>query len=276
MKKGKFVLTSLLSVLALSLTSCEKKMEKIYAEGFEEMKAVLKDTFRKTFEHDNLTVAWSDTGGYSDYTEEINGTTSHIVEKRNLENKYGGPYDTFSETWSFIDDNGEMISAKRTYYKDGTSEKEEKASYMHGKEAYESTYKSFRHYFDMAMNIDTYLRPNSSEGGETDYFELTRFSGYKYTNVKFEDDKCYKDYFRFDGRIDTGTYDIDLSLMVFGFADSETGLLTESHVLLSFPSEAYSPFDVESKFFDYDFRYDTNKLPISCPDVSTWEDVTSK
>ena len=276
MKKGKFVLTSLLSVLALSLTSCEKKMEKIYAEGFEEMKAVLKDTFRTTFEHDNLTVAWSDTGGYSDYTEEINGTTSHIVEKRNLENKYGGPYDTFSETWSFIDDNGEMISAKRTYYKDGTSEKEEKTSYMHGKEAYESTYKSFRHYFDMAMNIDTYLRPNSSEGGETDYFELTRFSGYKYTNVKFEDDKCYKDYFRFDGRIDTGTYDIDLSLMVFGFADSETGLLTESHILLSFPSEAYSPFDVESKFFDYDFRYDTNKLPISCPDVSTWEDVTSK
>lgn len=275
MKKGKLMLVSLLSVLALSLTSCEKKMEIIEAEGFEEMKAVLKDTFAKTFEHDNLTVVWSDTCGYVDYTEEINGTTSHIVEKRYLENDYGSPYETFSETWSFIDDNGEMISAKRTYYKDGTSEKEEKTSYMHGKEAYESTYKSFRHYFDMAMNIDTYLRPNSREGGETDYFELTRFSGYKYTNVKFED-KYYKDYFSFDGATDTGTDYIDLSLMVFGYADSETGLLTESHILLSFPSEAYSPFDVESKFFAYDFRYDTNKLPISCPDVSTWEDVTSK
>ena len=275
MKKGKLMLASLLSVLALSLASCEKKMERIEAEGFEEMKAVLKDTFAKTFEHDNLTVVWSDTGGDVDYTEEINGTTSHIVEKRYLETKYGGPYETFSETWSFIDDNGEMISAKRTYYKDGTSEKEEKTSYMHGKEAYESTYKSFRHYFDMAMNIDTYLRPNSSEGGEKDYFELTRFSGYKYTNVKFED-KYYKDYFSFDGHTDIGTDNSDLSLMVFGYADSETGLLTESHILLSLPSEAYSPFDVESKFFAYDFRYDTNKSPISCPDISTWEDVTSK
>ena len=275
MKKGKLVLTSLLSVLALSLTSCERAMERIDVECFEEMKAVLKDTFRKTFEHDNLTVVWSDTGGYADYTEEINGTTSHIVEKRHLEKKYGGPYETFSETWSFIDDNGEMISAKRTYYKDGTTEKEEKTSYMHGKEAYESTFKSFRHYFDMAMNIDTYLRPNSSEGGETDYFELTRFSGYKYTNVKYEDED-YKDYFNFDGCTYTGTYNRDLSLMVFGFADSETGLLTESHILLSFPSEAYSPFDVESKFFAYNFRYDTNKLPIYCPDVSTWEDITSK
>ena len=275
MKKGKLMLVSLLSVLALSLTSCEKRMEKIEAEGFEEMKAVLKDTFAKTFEHDNLTVVWGDVGSDVDYTEEINGTTSHIVEKRYLEEDYGGHYETFSETWSFIDDNGEMISAKITYYKEGTSEKEEKTSYMHGKEAYESTYKSFRHYFDMAMNIDTYLRPNSSEGGETDYFELTRFSGYKYTNVKYEDE-YYKDYFDFDGCTYTGTYNRDLSLMVFGFADSETGLLTESHILLSFPSEAYSPFDTKSKFFGYYFRYDTNKLPIYCPDVSTWEDVTSK
>ena len=274
MKKGKLMLASLLSVLALSLTSCEKRIERIDVEGFEEMKAVLKDTFAKTFEHDNLTVIWSDTGGYVDYTEEINGTTSHIVERRYLENKYGGPYETFSETWSFIDDNGEMISAKRTYYKDGTAEKEEKTSYMHGKEAYESTYKTFRHCFDMALNIDTYLRPNSSEGGEKDYFELTRFSGYKYTNVKYED-KYYQDYFSFDGYTDIGTDNRDLSLMVFGFADSETGLLTESHILLSFPSEAYSPFDVESKFFGYYFRYDTNKLPIHCPDISTWEDRTT-
>ena len=36
MKKGKLVLTSLLSVLALSLTSCEKKTERIDVEGFEE------------------------------------------------------------------------------------------------------------------------------------------------------------------------------------------------------------------------------------------------
>ena len=40
MKKGKLVLTSLLSVLTLSLTSCERAMERIDVEGFEEMKVV--------------------------------------------------------------------------------------------------------------------------------------------------------------------------------------------------------------------------------------------
>ena len=273
MKKGKLLLASLLSVLSFFLASCQKKPDHIEVHGFEEMILLYKKTFSKTFVQDDITVRWEILNSKSKFTERIKGTTNYLLEER--KKGYSDEYITFREIWSFIDEKGEMISAKRTYYKEGTTEKEEKTSYMHGKEAYESTYKSFRHYFDMVMNIDTYLRPNSNEGGETDYFELTRFSGYKHTNVKYEDE-YYKDYFSIEGDTDIGTNNSHISLMVFGFADSETGLLTESHILLSFPSEAYSPFDVKSKFFAYNFRYDTNKLPIYCPDVSAWEDVTSK
>ena len=266
MKKGKLMLVSLLSVLSFSLSSCQKKPDHIEVDGLEEMILLYKKTFSKTFVQDDITVRWEILNSESIFTERIKRNTSYLLEER--KKGYSDEYITFRETWSFIDEKGERISATKTYFDENLEAKEE-MSYQVGSKAYGETYETYYKYFFMVENFDSCLKPNSKEGGETDYSTDMVYQGqiYNYSNFYSYMDDWY-DFAAWH----TGNEDIKLYL--HGDIDPETELVKNANLRFTFPSEAYSPFDERKKVFEFEMSYGDNEK-IELPDISSWEKETS-
>ena len=267
MKKGKLMLVSLLSVLSFSLASCQKKPDHIEVHGFEETILLYKKTFSKTFVQDDITVRWeTDYSSKSKFTERIKGNTGYLLEER--KKGYSDEYITFRETWSFIDENGEMISATKTYFDENLDAKEE-MSYKVGSKAYGETYKTYYKYFIMAENFDSYLKPNSKEGGETDYSTDMVYKGeiYNYSNFYSNIDDWY-DFAAWH------TDNRDIEFCLHGDIYSETELVKNACIHFTFPSEAYSPFDETHERFTFKMSYGENEK-IGLPDISSWENKTA-
>ena len=267
MKKGKLMLVSLLSVLSFSLASCQKKPDHIEVDGLEEMILLYKKTFSKTFVQDDITVRWETLNSENIFTERIKGTTNYLLEERQMKG-YSSEYKTFRETWSFIDEKGEMISATKTYFDENLEAKEE-TSYKVGSKAYGETYKTYYKYFIMVEIFDSYLKPNSKEGGEKDYSTDLVYKGeiYNYSNFYNSID----DWYNF-AAWHTDNRDIQLSL--HGDISPETELVKNANLRFTFPSEAYSPFDETKKVFEFKMSYGENEK-IELPDISSWEKETS-
>ena len=267
MKKGKLMLVSLLSVLSFSLSSCQKKPDHIEVHGFEEMILLYKKTFSKTFVQDDITVRWeTDYSSKSKFTERIKGNTGYLLEER--KKGYSDEYITFRETWSFIDEKGEMFSATKTYLDENLEAKEE-TSYKVGSNAYGQTYNTYYKYFFMVENFDSCLKPNSKEGGETDYSTDMVYQGqiYNYSNFYSYMDDWY-DFAAWHNDNE------DIKLYLHGDIDSETELVKNANLRFTFPSEAYSPFDELKKVFEFEMSYGENEK-IELPDISSWENKTS-
>ena len=266
MKKNKLLLMSLLSVLSFSLSSCQKKPNHIEVHGFEETILLYKKTFSKTFVQDDITVRWEILNSKSKFTERIKGNTGYLLEE--IPTKGYSEYVTFRETWSFIDENGEHFSATKTYFDENLEAKEE-TSYKVGSEAYGATYETYYKYFFIAENFDSYLKPNSKEGGETDYSADMVYQGeiYNYSNFY----SYMNDWYNFSGwHNDDGGLEFDLH----GDIDPETELVKNACIHFTFPSEAYSPFDEPKKKFEFEMSYGENEN-IELPDISSWENKTS-
>ncbi len=267
MKKNKLMLVSLLSVLSFSLASCQKKPNHIEVHGLEEMILLYEKTFNKTFVQDDITVSWeTNYSSKSKITERIKGTTNYLLEER--KKGYSDEYITFRETWSFIDEKGEMISATKTYFDENLEAKEE-MSYKVGSKAYGETYKTYYKYFFMAENFDSYLKPNSKEGGETDYSTDMVYKGEIYNHSNYY--RYMDDFYDFAAwHNDNG--DIEFSL--HGYIHPETELVKNAIIHFTFPSEAYSPFDELWKVFEFEMSYGENEK-IELPDISSWENKTA-
>ena len=266
MKKGKLMLVSLLSVLSFSLASCQKKPDHIEVHGLEGMILLYKKTFSKTFVQDDITVRWEILNSESIFTERIKGTTNYLLEER--KKGYSDEYITFRETWSFIDEKGERISATKTYFDENLEAKEE-MSYQVGSKAYHQTYETYYKYFFMVENFDSCLKPNSKEGGEKDYSTDMVYQGqiYNYSNFYSYMDDWY-DFAAWHN--DDGDIKFDL----LGDLDPETELVKNANLRFTFPSEAYSPFDERKKVFEFEMSYGEN-LKLEYPDISSWQDRTS-
>ena len=267
MKKGKLMLVSLLSVLSFSLSSCQKKPDHIEVDGLEEMILLYKKTFSKTFVQDDITVRWETLkNSKSKFTERIKGTTNYLLEE--IQKEGYSEYITFRETWSFIDEKGEMISATKTYFDENLDAKEE-MSYKVGSKAYGETYKTYYKYFIMVEIFDSYLKPNSKEGGENDYSTDLVYKGeiYNYSNFYNSIDDWY-DFAAWH----TDNRDIYFSL--HGYISPETELVKNARINFDFPSEAYSPFDKTYERFMFEMSYGENEK-IELPDISSWENRTS-
>ena len=266
MKKNKSLLVSLLSVLSFSLSSCQKKPNHIEVHGLEEMVLLYIKTFSKTFVQDDITVSWeTDYSSKSKFTERIKGTTNYLLEER--KKGYSDEYMTFRETWSFIDENGEMISATKTHFDENMEAKEE-TSYKVGSKAYGATYETYYKYFTMVESFDSCLKPNSKEGGEKDYSLDMVYQGqiYNYSNFYSYMDDWY-DFVAWHN--DDGNLKFDLH----GDIDPETELVKNANLRFIFPSEAYSPFDGLKKVFEFEMSYGEN-LKLDYPDISSWQDRT--
>ncbi|MBR6226401.1 MAG: hypothetical protein IKQ78_04265 [Bacilli bacterium] len=266
MKKGKLMLVSLLSVLSFSLSSCQKKPDHIEVDGLEEMILLYKKTFNKTFVQDDITIRWEILNSESIFTERIKGTTSYLLEER--QKKGYSEYITFRETWSFIDEKGEMISATKTYFDENLDAKEE-MSYKVGSKAYGETYKTYYKYFIMAENFDSYLKPNSKEGGENDYSTDMVYKGeiYNYSNFY----NYMDDWYNFSAWHNDNE---DIEFDLHGDIYSETELVKNACIHFTFPSEAYSPFDETHERFTFKMSYGENEK-IGLPDISSWKNKTS-
>lgn len=267
MKKGKLLLMSLLSVLSFSLSSCQKKPDHIEVHGLEEMVLLYIKTFSKTFVQDDITVRWeTNYSSKSKFTERIKGNTGYLLEER--KKGYSDEYIPFRETWSFIDENGEMISATKTHFDENLEAKEE-TSYKVGSEAYGATYETYYKYFFIAENFDSYLKPNSKEGGETDYSTDMVYIGEIYNHSNYF--SYMDDWYDFAAwHNDNG--DIEFSL--HGDTDPETELVKNACIHFTFPSEAYSPLDEVHEVFTFKMSYGENEK-IELPDISSWENKAS-
>ena len=270
MKKNKLLLVSILSVLSFSLSSCQKRPYKIEAEGLEDWKSLYKETTSKSLAQEDITVRWGAANTGISYTERIKGTTEYLLEERQ-KNGSTSEFIAFRETWSFINEKGEKISATKTYFDENMTKKEEK-SYVIGEEGYSKGFKLFCEPFNVAMNIDAYLKPNSKEGGEKDYSSDAKYNGYRYNLSDYDREEDF-DYFNFD--ISMNDENHPLALLMHGHINGKTDLLTEASILFDFPSEAYSPFDRPLKWFLFDkMSYGENEK-IELPDISSWENKTS-
>ena len=267
MKKNKLMLVSLLSVLSFSLSSCQKKPDHIEVHGHEEMILLYKKTFSETFVQDEITVRWRAYHSGIKFTERIKGTTSYLLEERELGQDQSSEYVIYSETWSFIDEKGEMISATKTYFDENLEAKEE-TSYKVGSKSYGETYNAYYKYFIMAENFDSYLKPNSKEGGEKDYSTDVVYQGdiYNYSNFYNMDDWYDFEAWHTDNR--------DIKFSLHGDIHPETGLVKNASIHFTFPSEAYSPFDKTYKNYMFAMSYGENEK-IELPDISSWKNRTS-
>ena len=267
MKKNKSLLVSLLSVLSFSLSSCQKKPNHIEVHGLEEMVLLYIKTFSKTFVQDDITVSWeTDYSSKSKFTERIKGTTNYLLEER--KKGYSDEYITFRETWSFIDEKGEMISATKTHFDENLEAKEE-TSYKVGSNAYGATYETYYKYFFMIESFDSCLKPNSKEGGETDYSTDMVYQGEIYNHSNYYN--YMDDWYNFSAWHNDNE---DIEFDLHGYIDPETELVKNARLRFIFPSEAYSPFDEPNKVFEFEMSYGKNEK-IELPDISSWENKTS-
>ena len=270
MKKEKLMLVSLLSVLSFSLSSCQKRPYKIEAEGLEDWTTLFKEMMSKSLAQEDITVRWGAASTGIMYTERIKGTTEYLLEERTKDGS-STEYTTFRETWSFINEKGEKISATKTYFDENMTTKEEK-SYVIGEEEYSKGFKLYCEPFNVAGNMDAYLKPNSKEGGEKDYSSAVEYSGYRYNLSDYNPEEEF-DYFNF--YISMNNEKHPLALLMHGNTDGKTDLLTKASILFDFPSEVYSPFDRPLKWFLFDkMSYGENEK-IELPDISSWVNKTS-
>ena len=161
-----------------------------------------------------------------------------------------------------------MISATKTYFDENLDAKEE-MSYKVGSKAYGMTYKTYYKYFIMAENFDSYLKPNSKEGGENDYSTDMVYQGeiYNYSNFyNYMDDWYDFAAWHTDNR--------DILFSLHGYISPETELVKNARLSFDFPSEAYSPFDERYECFTFKMSYGENEK-IELPDISSWENKTS-
>ena len=267
MKKGKLLLVSLLSVLSFSLSSCQKKPNHIEVHGFEETILLYKKTFSKTFVQDDITVRWeTDYSSKSKFTERIKGNTGYLLEER--KKGYSDEYITFRETWSFIDEKGEMVSATKTHFDENLEAKEE-TSYKVGSHAYGATYETYYKYFFMVESFDSCLKPNSKEGGEKDYSTDMVYKGEIYNHSNYY--HYMDDWYNFSAWHNDNE---DIEFDLHGYIDPETELVKNARLRFIFPSEAYSPFDEPEKVFEFEMSYGENEK-IELPGISSWENKTA-
>lgn len=258
---------------ALCLASCQTKPETVEAEGFEASRDAFNECFEKTFSHKNMTVFYNDIDTETQWTEKILGDTSYIIEQQEIHSEDYGDFCTIvSETWCFVNENGEKIVAKKeTPWSDGARYITQR--YSVGEIDYQNNYKSYIRHFDVVNKLDEWIKPFTSTREGKALYESTSIT-WKRNNYSVINSKTYDMFFYDvkDPKYDAGKSEIAVSS--FGHINPKTDLVTEASILVALP-ENCGPEGGSSKRRIFDMSYD-NVDKIDVPDVSGWEDMTNK
>lgn len=273
MNKTKLMIGALSSVLCLSLASCQTKPQKVVATGFEASRDAFNECFEKTFSHQNMTISYDEAGTNAKWTEKIMGNTSCLVEEQSVwTEERGSFYTVVSKTWSFVNEKGEKIVAiEETPWSEGARYIVQ--HYRVGETDYQSDYKSYIKYFDIANKLEEWIKPFTSTSEGKDLYEKTTVSWIRYNSsvIDPKDDDFY-----FYDVLDSRNYSEDDCIMVsmFGRINPKTELVTSASILVELP-EGCGPDYGKCTWYRLQMTYDDVEK-IDIPDISGWEDMTNK
>ena len=272
MKKA--LLAVIASSMCFSLASCGSASLRIEKEGFEESVKCFNENLAKTFEQDNVRVGLVD-----DYREEkcerawyVTGRKCYSTEYIYKRDERTGIYTNYllKETWTFIDEFGRKVTARRDYSSE-TAGYLERYYYTRDVKAYENFYKSYEKYLKIPETLDESLKEiPSAYSKDVSMYDKTVFDYEKlnYSNLGEGPDyahfgaKCYNRNDRFDSLVGIAAY-----------IDSKTGLLDNASFLLNLP-EGCTAFGVENGIYEMKAQFGVvNGSGIWFPDITEWEEA---
>lgn len=266
MNKNKLIIAGLSSVFCLSLASCQTKPEHVEAEGYDVVMAYYRDYFGKVFNHSNITIEYSTRSNDIEYTERILGDTSYLFEHQRIWSDEKELYDKIgTETWSFVNENGEKVSAKEQTLLDGTKTR----CYSTGDSDYQNSYRSFTKPLRVFEKLESCLKSTPSSVDGKTWFDETRFywQNYNYSvyGASYDWVSCTAHY-----QDDNEEMYISLSANL----DKDTALMQRGYILIDIP-ECLGIWGEKINTYYFEMTYDDVEK-IDIPDISGWEDMTNK
>ena len=269
MRKVNLLIGVAASVFCLSLASCNdntfNRSKVFIAEGFEASRDAFRECASKTFAHENMTVTWYDHNAHADYTERILGDSSYIVEKSEIyseETKEWFDVVT-SETWCFVNEEGERIVAKK---ESPWSEEDRQTTqyYFRGNYDYKKNYKSYIKLLDVVEKHEDWFEPYASTEVGKQIYENTTIDYWRLYSPTMDEE----DYFDYSVTYSKRT---DCCVSIYGLIDPKTELFTKLGVLIDMPDGCSDPYEGKCVWFSFGkIKYNENK-DLAIPDISGWE-----